>query len=144
VYFLSFCKGLLISTPTPNANGRELKSKFIKIAKVKSTLSGKMVADGKPEGSVPLLVIQHEDGDREVDVEEEGGGTYREGKGEDKVVIGSLEIISYFEFIVSSSPSPSLDLPSPTLTSIGSMSAFESCMGRGLGVSVVTEVIKNL
>jgi hypothetical protein len=26
-----FEKGLLISTPTPNANGRELESKFIKI-----------------------------------------------------------------------------------------------------------------
>jgi hypothetical protein len=45
----------------------------MKITKVKSTLSGKMIADGKPEGSVPLLVIQHEDGDGEVDVEGEGG-----------------------------------------------------------------------
>jgi hypothetical protein len=46
-----------------------------------------------------------------------------------KVVIGSLEIISYFEFLVSAPPSPSLDLPTPTLASISSMSAFESCMG---------------
>jgi hypothetical protein len=29
------------------------------------------------------------------------------------VVIGSLEIISSFEFLISSSPSPSLDLPTP-------------------------------
>ena len=60
----------------------------MKITKVKSTLSGKMVAEGKPEGSVPLLVIrQGED----------------EGEGEGEVVIGSLKIISYFESL---SPTP--------------------------------------
>jgi hypothetical protein len=45
----------------------------------------------------------------EVEVERERW----EGRGEDKVVIGSLEIISYFEFLVSSSTFPSLDLPTP-------------------------------
>jgi hypothetical protein len=37
-----------------------LKSDLVKITKVKSTLSGKMIADGKPEGSVPLLVVRYE------------------------------------------------------------------------------------
>jgi glutathione S-transferase len=73
-----FEKGLI----TSGSKRKELMSKSMnmKITKVKSTLSGKMIADGKPEGSVPLLVIRHGD-----------------GEGEDKVVIGSLEIIEYFE-----------------------------------------------
>jgi glutathione S-transferase len=84
---------------TLNLKGRELSSKFMKITNVKSTLSGKMIADGKPEGSVPLLVVKYE-------AREEGGEG--EGEGEDKVVIGSLEIIQYFESIFSHDPLASI------------------------------------
>jgi hypothetical protein len=58
--YLSIERGLLTSNSTSGSKRRELKSDLVKITKVKSTLSGKMIADGKPEGSVPLLVVRYE------------------------------------------------------------------------------------
>jgi hypothetical protein len=113
-----FEKGVLTSNSTSGSKEGKLESKIMKITKVRSTLSGKMIADGKPEGSVPLLVVRYEDGDGEGEGEGDGGGG-RNGKGEDKVVIGSLEIISYFETLFSF-PTQSHDPPTPTPASIPS------------------------
>jgi hypothetical protein len=106
-----FEKGMLTSNSSSSSKEGKLESKIMKITKVRSTLSGKMIADGKPEGSVPLLVVRYEDGDGEGEGEGDGGGGGN-GKEEDKVVIGSLEIIGYFESVFSHDP------PTPTPTSL--------------------------